>query len=297
MLWNNDFLFLHIPKTAGKSLTKAFVQVLDRPITCFITKGQHWELFGHAKIYFKTDRDFYALCLENLKIQFDALMQSYRWKVGNALISLITMSKFKKNFLMSTDHMKRIFQRFEQFKSKQSQTRGINDLDMSSLTIIEGRGHENIIAARRILSEYDKTLESFKAIIVAIRNPYDLMVSNYFFMRKTYKYNQHRENFQIAQENNFEDYAIKVGFAPLENWMTIEGNRPQSLRIIRFENLQKDFDSLAQEFGFQSVKLPHINPSSHDHYSKYLTKTSEAAIYKKFKYLFDQGFYERHSFK
>ena len=215
MLWNSDFLFLHIPKTAGKSLTKAFVQLLDRPMSCIVSKGQ---------------------------------------------------------------------------------IREIADCDHTNLTVIEGRGHENMEAARKILAEQNKSLYTFQSIIVAIRNPYDLMVSNYFFMRKTYKHNKHRINFQIAKENNFEDYTLKVGFAPLETWMTINGKQPENLRIIRFENLQEDLDNFAKEFTLKPVKLPHINPSSHDHYSKYLTKISEAAIYRKLKYLFDEGFYERHYF-
>lgn len=212
MLWTDDFLFLHFPKTAGKSLTRALVQTLGRPMTCVVSKGQ---------------------------------------------------------------------------------VRELADCDHAGLTIIEEWAHENMRAARKRLVQYDKTLESFKAIILGIRNPYDLMVSNYFFMRKTYEHNREKENFRIAMENNFEDYTVKVGFAPIENWMTINGRRPENLRIIRFEHLQKDFDALADEFGFASIALPHINPSSHDHYTAYLTPTAEGAIYQKLKYLFDQGFYNR----
>lgn len=215
MLWTDDFLFLHFPKTAGKSLTRALAQTLGRPMTCVISKGQ---------------------------------------------------------------------------------VRELADCDHANLTIIEGWAHENMRAARKRLAEYDKTLESFKAIILGIRNPYDLMVSNYFFMRKTFKHNRERENFKIAMENDFEDYTMKVGFAPIENWMTVNGSRPENLRIIRFERLQEDFDALADEFGLESITLPHINPSSHDHYTAYLTPAAEDAIYRKLKYLFDEGFYARHTF-
>jgi hypothetical protein len=297
MLWTDDFLFLHIPKTAGKSLTKAFVQSLGRPMTCIVSKGQQMHLLGNNKVQFKQEKDEYAKLIENLKKQFDALMQSNRWKVGHAIISLMTLSMFKKNFTMSTDHIKKIFQQYDQLKSTESQLSNSDDLDYTGLTIIDGRGHENIIAARNILDEYNnKLLESFKAIIVAIRNPYDLMVSNYFFMRDTYFNNRDKANFQIAEQNSFEDYAVKVNIAPVESWMTIDRQQPKNLRIIRFENLQEDFDKLANEFRFKSIKLPHINKSSHGHYTEYLSETAEAAIYEKFKYLFEMGFYSRHRF-
>lgn len=215
MLWNKDLLFLHIPKTAGKSLTKAFVQTLERPVTCFVSKGQIQELA---------------------------------------------------------------------------------DCDQTGLTIRQGLGHEDMETTGRILAEYDKPLDSFKVIVVGLRNPYDMMVSTYFFMRKTYEDNRDRINFQIAVENNFEDFAVKAEVVPLESWMTIAGKRPSNLWVIRYEDLQKDFDRLAEEFGFKSIKLPHLNPSSHDHYLKYLTERSEIAIYNKFKYLFDNGFYPRQYF-
>jgi len=296
MLWTDDFLFLHIPKTAGKSLTKAFVQTLGRPMTCIVSKGQQRHLLSYKKIQFTKEKDQYSKLIESLKKQFDALMQSRRWKVGNAIISLITLSKFRKNMKMATDHINRIFQQYDQLKLIESQPSGPGEINYTGLTIMDGKGHENLVTAKDILAGYNKKLESFKAIIVAIRNPYDLMVSNYFFMIDTYLNNKDKKNFQIAKGNNFDDYTVKVNFMPVENWMTLNGQQPKNLRIIRFENLQEDFNKLSGEFNFQAIQLPHINQSSHEHYTKYLTKTSEAAIYEKFKYLFDLGFYSRHSF-
>jgi hypothetical protein len=214
MLWTDDFLFLHFPKTAGKSLTWALARTLDRPMTCVISKGQ---------------------------------------------------------------------------------VRELADCDQAGLIIIEGWAHENMRDARKRLVQYNKTLESFKAIILGIRNPYDLMVSNYFFMRKTYQHNRERPNFRIAMDNDFEGYAVKVVFEPIENWMTINGSRPENLRIIRFEHLQEDFDTLSNEFGFSTIKIPHINSSEHDHYLSYLTPRAEKVIYNKMRYLFAEGFYERES--
>ena len=82
---------------------------------------------------------------------------------------------------------------------------------------------------------------------------------------------------------------------PIQNWMTINGKRPENLRIIHFEHLQDDYDTLADEFGFSATVVPHINSSEHDHYLSYLTPKAEEAIYKKFQYLFMEGFYERQS--
>ena len=44
MLWTKDFLFLHYPKAAGKSLTRAFLQAWETPIRGLISPGQVGEL-------------------------------------------------------------------------------------------------------------------------------------------------------------------------------------------------------------------------------------------------------------
>lgn len=213
MLWNTGCLFLHIPKTAGKSLTKALALSLPRPTWGLISRGQLQEL---------------------------------------------------------------------------------SDIPADNLHLIEGRGHENLThAAKYLKAQYGIELESFKAIVVAVRNPYDLMVSNYFFMRRTYKNNQEKRNFRIANDNSFEDFSEKVDFQNVEKWITLDGKRPTQLFMLRFENLQADYNKLMGLLNLPETELPHLNASEHEHYSKYLTTRSEEAIYAKFRYLFDSGLYER----
>ncbi len=62
----------------------------------------------------KTERDQLFQWVKKFRIQFDALLQSRRWKTGHTLISMLTMSMFKKNFTLVTDHMEKQFKRFEQ---------------------------------------------------------------------------------------------------------------------------------------------------------------------------------------
>jgi hypothetical protein len=44
VLWNDDFLFLHYPKTAGKSLSVAFMKSWRTPVRGYISLGQLTEL-------------------------------------------------------------------------------------------------------------------------------------------------------------------------------------------------------------------------------------------------------------
>ena len=300
MLWTDDILFLHLPKTAGKSLTLAFLETLGRPLTCIVSQGQKNHIIRQISAIGFAHHDVYPKWMKSLELEIEKLLASYRWKFGDFFVGFISQCFFRTSKAKSLDRIRSIFKEFYFFethnKGKIFTIHNKTKINPDGLTIIEGHGHENLLTAQEMMGGFKKKLEDFKAIIVAIRNPYDLMVSNYFFMRKTYHQNDFRENFKIAMENDFEGYALKVGFAPIENWMTMDGCRPENLKIIRFEHLQEDFDALSRAFGFASIPFLHLNASTHDHYLKYLTPTAEEAIYQKFKYLFDEGFYERHTF-
>jgi hypothetical protein len=60
-----------------------------------------------------SQRDQLSEWIKQLRFQFEALVQSKRWKLGNALVGMATLSKFKKNFSMASDHMMRIFQKYD----------------------------------------------------------------------------------------------------------------------------------------------------------------------------------------
>jgi len=215
MLWCKDYLFVHYPKTAGKTLTRFFVQAWPRPIGGFISKGQVNELA---------------------------------------------------------------------------------DCELEKTDIVVGRGHENLKQSADIVAEAGGDINSMKGIFCCIRNPYDLMVSNYHFMRQTYHQNTEKANFVIAHENNFVDFCEKVGVSSPRNWMAIDGKQPDNLQIIRFEQMNDDLNHYAEKFGFDMPVLGHLNASKRAHYSEYMCERTENAISEKFAYWFDEGYYQRESF-
>lgn len=215
MLWCDDYLFVHYPKTAGKTLTRFFLQAWPRPIAGFISKGQ---------------------------------------------------------------------------------VRELADCELESTDIVVGRGHENLGQSEQIVAKAGGDIRAMRGIFCCIRNPYDLMVSNYHFMRKTYHENKQRTNFIIAHENNFVDYCEMVGVSSPRNWMTLNGDQPQNLQIIRFEHLRDDLNHYSKTFGFTMPELDHLNASERSHYSQYMCERAEKAIAEKFVYWFDEGYYHRESF-
>jgi glycosyltransferase involved in cell wall biosynthesis len=70
---------------------------------------------NETKLAIKGQRDQLSQWIKQLRFQFDALVQSKRWKVGHALVGLATLSVFKKHLTMATDHMIRIFKQYDGF--------------------------------------------------------------------------------------------------------------------------------------------------------------------------------------
>ena len=209
MLLNDDFLFLHYPKTAGKSLTTYFLNVWERPIRGTVSPGQ-------------PTGDGEGLHLD----------------VGNA--------------------------------------------------------HQSMPYAATLLKEQDKSIHDLKAVFVGIRNPYDMAVSTYFFLRNSVEHHDDRARFRRALNMSFEEFwCTEPITAPPERWLTLRGKEIQNLRVIRFESLGQDLAAIAAEFGFRQTELPHLNRTDHRHYREYITPEVEEAVFARYRYLFEAGHYPR----
>lgn len=216
MLTNSDFLFIHYPKAAGKSLAKYMIEAWKGPIHGIVSPAQMREL---------------------------------------------------------------------------------EDVLRPDVTLEIGRGHENMRRARILLAERGERIEDKRGIFVCMRNPYDLAVSTYFFMRQTFEHNRTRPRFQRAMAQSFEEFwATGDLTAPPERWFTLRGKVLPNQRYIRFEHMREDLAALAGEFGFGEACLPHLNASRRGHYADYMTDRAEKAIYAHFRYLFDAGHYRRERF-
>lgn len=159
------------------------------------------------------------------------------------------------------------------------------------------RGHENMRRTSLILKSMGRDIRDLRGIFVCIRNPYDLAVSTYFFLRRTYAENGGSERFKMASRMNFSDFWCNdISTSPPERWLTLGGEVLPNQHFIRFECLREDLGFLSRKFGFNDATLPHLNRTAHGHYSEYMTKESEEAVYNRFRYLFDAGHYEREPF-
>ena len=57
---------------------------------------------------------------------------------------------------------------------------------LRNITIAEGSRHERLTEAAASLARFGRRLEDFDTIISIMRNPYDMEVSRYHFLRRGY---------------------------------------------------------------------------------------------------------------
>ncbi len=173
-----------------------------------------------------------------------------------------------------------------------------------NVTIAEGMRHERMADAALALAPFGRCLEDFETILAVARNPYDLEVSRYHFLRLGYLgvagLSQGRAQ-QIAFAGDFTGFARTAPYlgrlpARIEDWYEIDGKMPQNLRILRFESLEHDLERIVSPLYPIRRKLAKLNVSPHEPYTAYLTAESEEAIYRKYQWLFDRQFYKREQF-
>ena len=179
--------------------------------------------------------------------------------------------------------------------------RALSLLRRPSLEVVEGARHENLQEAREILERRGRKLDSFEAIVAIIRNPYDLEVSRFHFFRRGHMgvkglANEYAEELALGG-----DFAAFARLAPyhgrlpgrIEDWFEIQGRTPGNIRIIRFELLIQELEQAISPFCSLQAPLPKLNASDHACYATYLTPEIEEAIYQKYRWPFDRGYYKR----
>ena len=118
-----------------------------------------------------------------------------------------------------------------------------------------------------------------------IRNPYDKMVSWYFYLKRNLG-----ENYKVIEFNEWIKDPSKFWHAndpisylkPQHEWVD------ETVEILKFENLNKELN----EFFKEEINLPIINKSNHKHYLDYYNEESSNIIYNRYKEDFEKYGYK-----
>lgn len=99
-----------------------------------------------------------------------------------------------------------------------------------------------------------------------VRNPWDLQLSKYFFVRK---HPQASPQLSKLAQGDFKTFiknskSIGSGF----NNFKIEDEIVLDY-IMKYESLQEDFNTVCDKIGIPRQELPHKNATEHKHYTEY----------------------------
>ena len=137
-------------------------------------------------------------------------------------------------------------------------------------------------------NDYD--LEKYKDyfIFAVKRNPYDRVVSGWKYLQNDLPSNVKRT---LKRGLSFKDTLLNlpqkghdyhhITQLQTENLINQDGKLICNM-LLRFENLQKDFDIVCKKIGLPSQKLPHLQKSEHKHYTEYYDDEARQIVAEKY---------------
>tara|TARA_R110001592_G_scaffold130031_4_gene343035 strand:- start:12141 stop:12716 length:576 start_codon:yes stop_codon:yes gene_type:complete len=123
----------------------------------------------------------------------------------------------------------------------------------------------------------------FKFTIV--RNPFDWVVSWYFYRKKVKNENNTRDiTFkEWLSDENSSAYNVKGIGLTLSQFDMISGIENVNINFIgKFENLQEDFNIACDKIGILQQELPHANKSKHKCYTEYYDDETRQIVAEKY---------------
>ncbi len=131
---------------------------------------------------------------------------------------------------------------------------------------------------KRLLADY-RGKKNIHAFCVS-RNPYDRVVSAYFYLlnNKKHKHDIAERKIFIEPHDGFHDF-VKNGlqeaaknqlhFLPQVFWIKNNSGSPEIETVLRMENLQNDFDRFCKKMNLKSRQLELTNTSGRKHWKNY----------------------------
>jgi|688.fasta_scaffold200496_1 hypothetical protein len=137
-----------------------------------------------------------------------------------------------------------------------------------------------------------------------VRNPWDLMVSNYFWWLQIASNSKHDRLSKQAEEisclGGFEEFLNSVygsemivdHYGSMADWIVDDNDQIIVKFVGKFENLENDWHHIGKIINLRDTKLFHHNNSKHHSYQDYYNPQTKKLIENRFEWIIEQFEYK-----
>lgn len=166
---------------------------------------------------------------------------------------------------------------------------------------IHGSRHETLREAASIVADHGMSISDFPVILAVVRNPYEIEVSRYGYYRKGHPWDALHRGRDLALAGDFSGYVTTAEphggpKRSIEQYLLLDGEAPSNLRVLHHERLAEELPPALRDAGIDVdlAALPELNVSEHGPWRDYYRSAAEeSAVYNRYRYLFDNGWYGR----
>lgn len=176
-----------------------------------------------------------------------------------------------------------------------SASRPGESLSRDHVNIIHGDRHQTLKGADQFFKDagLPHRLSRFKTILAMVRNPYEIEVSRFHYLRLGREWDRGVVQ-DLAMEGDFAKFVRgSTWWFKHEDYYVVDGVTPPNLQIVRYEGFAATISTDFASFFQTPFVVKQLNASHKTQYKDYYDKELEAHVYRKYQWLFDQGYYPR----
>ena len=159
--------------------------------------------------------------------------------------------------------------------------------------------HASLVEAKDFLRTSGIFISDFKLIFAIVRNPVDIEYTFYKHLRKEeviklIKPTEYNRKKIEATKGTFDEFA-KQNFTPfsgsLNDFFEINGEIPDNMKILRFDNLEKELQKILNPFIVNQYPFSYQNNIEEKDLKITLSNDAKINIRRKYNWIYEKGFY------